>query len=271
MATSALAVHVRGFDASLVGVDELREHFESVGLVDSVKILRGRPAPGGSHLREHWDRARVTYFTEFTATRAVAQLHDSTLCTLSQGLYTLRVTPWDKSTSGGGGGSGGGSSSGTPAVDSTSLKLFVSWNSDFEWTWEDLRTFLGRHGVIKSIMFGPRKLRNSGAGAGTEVATFANVWLIDVDAELTAIVQASIEQNDPQVLEHGGWTLYVSQFTEPSRSTSLSSDVGSAARLARSASATRLCSSLPTPSTTSRRRCSWPACLGSRSTAAPPW
>ena len=96
MATSALAVHVRGFDASLVGEDELREHFESVGLVDSVKIVRGKPAAGsrGKPEREHSDRACVTYFTEFTATRAVAQLHESTLCTLSQGLYTLRVSPW---------------------------------------------------------------------------------------------------------------------------------------------------------------------------------
>ena len=227
MATSALAVHVRGFDASLVGEDELREHFESVGLVDSVKIFRGTPAPGGSHLREHWDRARVTYFTEFTATRAVAQLNESTLCTLSQGLYTLRVTPWAESSSGGGGGSSGGSSSGTPAVDSTSLKLFVSWKSDFEWTWEDLRTFLGRHGVIKSITFGPRSWCKGAR------ATFAYVWLTDVDAELTSIVQASVEQNESQVLERDGWTLYVSQFKEPTAPIkwhlSTPSDVGSAA------------------------------------------
>ena len=63
MATSALAVHVRGFDASLVGEGELREHFESVGLVDSVKIFALR-APGIPR-REH-GMALVTYFTEFT-------------------------------------------------------------------------------------------------------------------------------------------------------------------------------------------------------------
>ena len=59
---------------------------------------------------------------------------------------------------------------------------------------EDLRAFLGRHGGVKSIMLGPRKLRTWGPGAGTSAATFANVWLTDVDAELTSLVQASVEQ-----------------------------------------------------------------------------
>ena len=141
----------------------------------------------------------------------MAELNDFPLCTLSQAVYTLRVT-WSaprhppKS-------SGGGSSSSTPAVDSASLKLFVSWKTDFEWTWEDLRTFLGRHGGVKSIMLGPRTLNKRESPPAKR--RFANVWLTDVDAELTSIVQASVEQNESQVLERDGWTLYVSQFKEP--------------------------------------------------------
>ena len=212
-----LAVHVSGFDASLVGVDELREHFEGVGPVDSVKIVDRRERPGLGSRRipadgPGSDRAFVNYLNEDAAARAVAELNDFPLCTLSQAVYTLRVT-WSaprhppKC-------SGGGSSSSTPAVDSASLKLFVSWKTDFEWTWEDLRTFLGRHGGVKSIMLGPRTLNKRESPPAKR--RFANVWLTDVDAELTSIVQASVDQNHAaQALERDGWTLYVQQFTQP--------------------------------------------------------
>ena len=94
-----LSVKVSGFEAGLLGEDELIEHMRSVGTVERVKIVD----KNGSG-----DHAFVWYLIEEAAKRAVAVLNDSTVCTRSQAIFTLRVwipSEWQRV---GGHGSGGG-------------------------------------------------------------------------------------------------------------------------------------------------------------------
>ena len=103
-----LSVKVSGFDANLIGEDELIEHMRSVGTVERVKIV---------DKNGHGDHAFVWYLIEEAAKRAVAVLNDSTVCTRSQAIFTLRVwipSEWQRVGGHGSGGGGGFSTLSTP-------------------------------------------------------------------------------------------------------------------------------------------------------------
>ena len=103
-----LSVKVSGFEAGLLGEDELIEHMRSVGTVERVKIVD----KNGSG-----DHAFVWYLIEEAAKRAVAVLNDSTVCTRSQAIFTLRVwipSEWQRVGGHGSGGGGGFSTLSTP-------------------------------------------------------------------------------------------------------------------------------------------------------------
>ena len=85
MRDRALTVLVRGFDASLIGEDELLQHMAKVGTVERVKIVV-KEGDGRDH-------AFVDYFKEDAAKRAVAGLNFSKICTHSKAIFTLRVYP----------------------------------------------------------------------------------------------------------------------------------------------------------------------------------
>ena len=103
-----LSVKVSGFDAGLLGEDELIEHMRSVGTVERVKIV---------DKNGHGDHAFVWYLIEEAAKRAVAILNDTTICTRSQAIFTLRVwipSEWQRVGGHGSGGGGGFSTLSTP-------------------------------------------------------------------------------------------------------------------------------------------------------------
>ena len=103
MRNRTLTVLVRGFDASLIGEDELLEHMAKVGRVERVKIVvkdgAGRDLRRDSDGRDH---AFVDYFNEDAAKRAVAGLNFSKICTHSKAIFTLRVYPRNTSVCAGG-------------------------------------------------------------------------------------------------------------------------------------------------------------------------
>ena len=110
-----LSVKVSGFDAGLLGEDELIEHMRSVGTVERVKIVD----KNGSG-----DHAFVWYLIEEAAKRAVAVLNDSTVCTRSQAIFTLRVwipSEWQRVGGHGSGGGGGFSTLSTPPKPPTQV------------------------------------------------------------------------------------------------------------------------------------------------------
>jgi len=110
-----LSVKVSGFDANLIGEDELIEHMRSVGTVERVKIV---------DKNGHGDHAFVWYLIEEAAKRAVAVLNDSTVCTRSQAIFTLRVwipSEWQRVGGHGSGGGGGFSTLSTPPKPPTQV------------------------------------------------------------------------------------------------------------------------------------------------------